>query len=274
MIYLYAYTNHKSNLDSLRRVVAIYDALKKENLECEILLNEYRAQLLLKEWGLPLGTTIETIKDIDAVAKKDDIIVIDSPEEIEGKVVTYPQKFKGVIYINSLCKVVDFIGANVINIALDKKPIFRELNSSQKKEPKSIFIYGDSDPDKTILKNSEIFKNKNLDLYWGIYFYVKYEDDLAKIFNEIKESEEYYEILSQYQNIYTSSLQVAIEAKANNAFVEFLELKELERCHRELLESLNINIVKDITSTNTTKFQIEKLNNFDYEIINIIKTYV
>jgi len=92
VIYLYAYTNFKDGLDSLRRVAVIYWSLKEKGIEAEILLNEYRAQLLAREWGLPLGTTIETIKDIDAVATNEDIILIDSPETIEGKVLNYPNK--------------------------------------------------------------------------------------------------------------------------------------------------------------------------------------
>jgi len=54
MIYLYAYTNFKKGLDNLRRILAIYDYLTKKGLNCEILVNEYRAQLIAKEWGIRL----------------------------------------------------------------------------------------------------------------------------------------------------------------------------------------------------------------------------
>lgn len=273
MIYLYAYTNHKENLDSLRRVVALYKSLKEQNLECEILINEYRAQLLLKDWGLPLATTIETIKDIDAVAKPEDIIVIDSQEALEGKVLNYPQKFKAVIYLNSLCKEVKFDGATIFNIFLDNNLIFFK-EKEQVRDKNIIYIYGDSDYDKTILKNSEIFKNKELDLYWGVYFFVKYEDKLAEIFKNIIESEEYYDILIQYQKIITSSIQTAIEARANGAFVEYLELNSLNDCQREILNKNDIKIVKTINNTNHSILSIDNLNNSNNEIINIIKSYV
>jgi hypothetical protein len=273
VIYLYAYTNHKENLDSLRRVVALYKTLKEQNLESEILINDYRAQLLLKDWGYPLATTIETIKDIDAVATPEDLVVIDSPEKIEGKVLDYPNKFKAIIYINSLCKEVKFDNATIINTFLDNNLIFSK-EKEQTRDKKAIYIYGDSDYNKTILKNSEIFKNKELDLYWGIYFFVKYEDDLAKIFNNIIESEEYYDILIQYQKIITSSIQIAIEARANGAFVEFLELDSLKECYVDILNKNDIKITKEINNTNNILLPIKNLNNYNNKIINIIKSYV
>ena len=273
MIYLYAYTNHKKNLDNLRRIVALYKTLQEQNINSEILINDYRAQLLLKDWGLPLATTIETIKDIDAVASNEDIIIIDSPEEIEGKVINYPKKFKAVIYLNSSCKEVEFQGATIFNIFLDNNLIFTK-EKEQKRDKEAIFIYGDSDYDKTILKNSEIFKNKNLDLYWGVYFFVKYEDKLAKIFNNIIESEEYYDILIKYQKIITSSMQIAIEARANGAFVEFLELKKIDNCYKEILNKYNIKITKIINNTDNLALDNIKINNTNNKIINIIKSYV
>jgi hypothetical protein len=273
MIYLYAYTNHKNNLEELRRTLALYNALKEQNLECEILVNEYRAQLLLKDWGLPLATTIETIKDIDAVAKVDDIIVIDSPETIEGKIKNYPNKFKAVIYLNSSFKDVEFNGAKVINLFLDKNYIFSNLEQTNKSK-NSIFIYGDSDYEKTIIKNSEIFKNKDLDLYWGIYFFVKYEDSLKDIFNEIIESEDYYECIKDYQRIVTSSLQIALEAKANKCHVEFLELKNLSTSNKEILAALNISIINNINKNYNLTLEKDNIYNINNKLINIINSYV
>ena len=245
MIYLYAYTNFKDGLDSLRRVKVIYDNLKQEGKECEILVNEYRAQLLGKEWGLPLATTIETIKDIDAVATQNDTIIIDSPELLEGKVLNYPNKFKKVIYLNSRCEEIEFEGATIIDI-YNKDSIVAYKSDTIAQNNKTIFIYGDSDYEKVLLDNLETFKDKNLDLYWGIYFFIKYEDKLKSVFNEIVESQEYYELFSQYEYFITSSIQVALDAINSGNKVLFLELKELTKCQKNLLLKLKIDIVKTI----------------------------
>ncbi len=270
MIYLYAYTNFKDGLDSLRRVKVIYDYLTLQGKECEILLNEYRAQLIAKEWGLPLATTIETIKDIDAVAKEEDIILIDTPELIEGKVLTYSEKFKKVIYLNNRCENVKFGNALVLDIYNPNNLIAPKIKSS-KKNGKTIFIYGDSDYEKTILKNLEIFKQKELDLYWGIYFFVKYEDIMKEVFNDIVESEEYYEILNEYEYVITSSVQVAIDCALNGIKIAFLELNKLDLCQKDLLEKLQIDIVKEIPNNINIKTDY---NNLNISILNIINSYM
>ncbi len=272
MVYLYAYTNHKENLDSLRRAKALFDALQTEGIECELLLNEYRAQLLARDWGLPLATTIETIKDIDAVATVEDIIIIDSPEELDGKVLEYPNYFKKVIYIKDVCSNLTLNGAEIIELN-EKNNIFTEVNAT--KEDKTLFIYGDSDCNKTIIKNLEIFKNKNLDLYWGNYFFVKYEDILAEIFNEIIEPEDYYKAISNYNNIITSNLQIAIEAMANGSNVRYLTLENLDNCTIEVLNKLNIEILnKNINFSNKQKVENSIIHNINKEIVTIIKSYV
>ncbi len=263
MIYLYAYTNHKENLDSLRRVLALYNELKND-FECELLVNEFRAQLLAKEWGYPLATTIETIKDIDAVASVEDIIIIDSPEKLEGKVLEYPQNFKEVIYLDTTNQSLE--GAK--NFKLYEDGFIYPILKNGKKEEKILYIYGDSDYNKTILKNSDFFKNMNFDLYWGIYFFVKYEEALKEIFNEIIESEEYYEAIQKYQKIITSSTQVAVEALANGAEVAFLPLNPTENTN--VIKALSIPIIKDNNSIIFNKIDKDNLNNLS----PIIKNYI
>ncbi len=263
MIYLYAYTNHKENLDSLRRVLALYDELKND-FDCELLVNEFRAQLLAKEWGYPLATTIETIKDIDAVASIEDTIIIDSPEKLEGKVLEYPQNFKEVIYLDTTNQSLE--GAK--NFRVFEDGYIYPILEQAKKEEKTIFIYGDSDYEKTILKNLDFFKDLKLDLYWGIYFFVKYEDTLAKVFKEIIEPEEYYEVLKSYQKIISSSIQVTIEALANGAEVAFLPLNPKENI--DVIKELDIPILKANTSLLFKKIPIYNLNNLTI----IIKNYL
>ena len=273
MIYLYAHTNFKTGLDSLRRVKVIYERLKKEGINSEILLNEYRAQLLAKDWGLPLATTIETIKDIDAVANKGDIVLIDSIEEIEGKVLNYPQNFK-TIYINSNCKEVEFSGARVINLYKDG---ILALKYEKKEDRGAILVYKDSDYEKVIIKHLDEFRDLNLDLYWGIYFFVKYEDLLKEVFKNIVESEDFYEIYSNYTKIITSSFQIATEARYNDLEVVFWNVNKEDRECLKIMEDYGIRVVesiKDIKFLNNSKKVNKILNNLDSQIINIIKSYM
>jgi hypothetical protein len=274
MVYLYAHTNFKSGLDSLRRVKVIYDRLKSEGVEAEILLNEYRAQLLARDWGLPLATTIETIKDIDAVATDGDTVLIDSDEEIEGKVLNYPERFK-VIYLNSTLKDIDFSGAEVINIFKDGVVVPRFKNSLSKEG--DIFIYGDSDYEKRVLKSLDDFKGLNLDIYWGIYFFVKYEDILKESFKNIVESEEYYQIFSNYSGVVTSSIQVAFEAKYNSLLTLFLNINDTPQESLELLKKSGIgvaNSVKELDFKSVNSLNSVEIKNLDSKISHIILSYM
>jgi len=278
MIYLYAHTNHKEDLDSLRRVKVIYDALKKEGIEAEILVNEYRAQLLGKEWGLPPATTIETIKDIDAVAKIDDIVLIDSKEELEGKVLNYPEYFKKVIYINSSCENIDYSGAKVIDLFINNQVIAPKIKQNDDKQ-KAIFIYGDSDFEKRVLENLDKFSNLDIDIdfYWGIYFFVKYEDIIKKSFNYIVESEDYYEILQNYNIIVTSNAQVAIDALINRKSVYFLNLKETKECLIKLIQQNGAKVINNSDSINLATISLKdevKLTDISSLITTIINDYM
>jgi len=272
MIYLYAYTNHKENLDSLRRVKVIYNALKEEGIECEILVNEYRAQLLSRDWGLPLATTIETVKDIDAVASVEDIILIDSLEQLEGKVLEYPNNFKAVVYLNSRLEPVEFEGAEIIDVYSKNGLLYPKLEEKKKRE-NSIFIYGDRDYEKTIVKNLDYFKGRNLDLYWGIYFFLKYEDAIVQTFNNIVESEKYYEVLERYKTIYTSSLQIAIEAHANGVETYFVDFENIDKKILDRAKRLEIGVVNISNINSKDKLKVVTKDS-DKHIVNILKKYM
>jgi len=270
MVYLYAYTNFKEGLESLRRVAALYNELTKNGIECEILVNDYRAQLLARDWGLPLATTIETIKDIDAVASSEDIVIIDSKEPLEGKVLNYGEYFKKLIYINSSCDKVEFGGAVIFNLFKDGT-IFNKIEES-KKEDKTIFIYCDSDYEKKLLEFTDEFKSLNMDLYWGVYFFVKYEDILKEYFKDIIDSSEYFEILKEYKNILTASSQVAVDAFANGCSVNFINLRGEDECIVENLRKIGIKVINSFKEVNFNE-KIKK-NEQKFQFIDKFLLYV
>ena len=86
-----------------------------------------------------------------------------------------------------------------------------------------------------------------MELLLGRYFYVKYEDDLAKIFKKLHEAEEYMELICKSEKIVTNSLQCAFEARLSGAKVVYI-----------LTESLNKNIKKILSL-----LQVETINGFD-----------
>ena len=280
MIYLYAHTNDK-NLDSLRRIGALYRALESQNIEAEILVNDYRAQMWAKSLGLPLATTIETILDIDAVAKFNDSVVVDTSEDISIKINHYLEYFDKFIAIKP-CNAKSEYKEIAINPYSKESLLIDNLyldNKRDKKSSNATLIFGDSDPTNELIKHQEFFMGLNLNLYWGEYFYIKNEEPLAKVFNTIYESDEYQDAILDSKVIITSIAQSALEASLSGASVIFLESnKNISNCLIELFDTIGISrvslgdkkrLIQLLNSTSKTKAVLEP--NFS-KIIDILKS--
>jgi hypothetical protein len=111
------------------------------------------------------------------------------------------------------------------------------------REDRVLFIFGDADYDKEILLYRDFFEQLEMDLLLGYYFFVKYEDELSKIFHTLYEPEEYADLLRGRGRILTASVQSALEAKAAGADVAYLRKSEESDCLMEQLAHYDINII-------------------------------
>ena len=96
MLFYYAYTGHKIGLDRVKKAAAVIKELEANGVECRLLVNDFRAGLAARDYGIQDSITIETIQDIDAVAQIGNSVVIDSPEDDHGRMQKYCQEFKAV----------------------------------------------------------------------------------------------------------------------------------------------------------------------------------
>jgi len=279
-IYYYAYTGHKYGLDRARRGVAILRKLKQEGFDTMLLVNDFRAGLAVKDLGIPESIHIETVQDIDAVAKIGDVVIIDSPEDDHGRLVKYCSDFKKVFRFAEHDEDKSIHGE--IMLTIDCKDDDENCISSlivddiycqeHKKEDKRVFFLGDSDADKTILSNATFFKENPMELLLGHYFYVKYESDLEKLFTTLHESDEYVDLICSSSHIVTSSFQTALEAYATGAKVTFIELKKLNREQKKLLELLKITSVIGFNNNNYNKVLYKEGEaKIGYRCVNIEK---
>ncbi len=241
MIYLYAYTNHRSNLDALRRMGALWHQLNRQGIKAELIFNDYRAQQLGRELGLPLATTVETIMELDGVVNFDDIVVIDSPESMGERLRFYVEKYKKVFLVKE-CEYKSRFGEEILNLYIDGAlvDLCYEESSSITKENSSVLIYGDSDYHKELLDSAEALGALGLQLYLGSYFQVKYEAELEKFFNISYESDEYQTIINNSKTIVTPMVQTALEAFSAGARVIWLDRGKDLDCVVELLDSIGI----------------------------------
>ena len=275
-IYYYAYTGHKYGLDRARRAVAILKKLKQESFDTMLLVNDFRAGLAVKDLGIHEYIHIEGIQDIDAIAQRGDVVIIDSPEDDHGRLVKYCAEFKQVFRFAEHNEDKSIHGEIMLTIDCkddDKKCISSLIVDDiycqeYKKENRTLFFFGDSDSDKTILTNASFFKKNKMELLLGHYFYIKYENELENLFTTLHESDKYVDLVCSSSHIVTSSFQTALEAYASGAKVTFIKVKKLNKKQKELLKSLKIMIVMGFNNKNISE---EKEVQVNYKCVNIEK---
>ena len=241
MTYIYAYSNHKENLDRIRRMAVLYKRLEAEGESVTMLTNNFRAVSIAIELGAIECTTIETIMDIDFIAKDGDSIVIDSPEDDRGRLELYMQKFASVSRVISSENEVSIYGEELLDIDDLVDEYYTEVSKEQKIDRKVLF-WGDSDSNKSILKLKDYFSTLSLDLLLGEYFFPKYESEITDIFVKIYDSEMYRDVIGNSSYIITSSLQCAIEASISGAKVEYISFALLSDYDENRLKNHDVSI--------------------------------
>ena len=261
-IYYYAFTGHKYGLERARRAAVILKGLKAKGFDTMLLVNDFRAGLAARDFGISESVHIEGIQDIDAIAKLGDVIIIDSPEDDHGRLVKYCSDFKHVFRFaehdddksihGETLFTIDCEAENCISSIIVDDIYFKE----HQKEERTLFFLGDADADKTILNNSDFFETYKMELLLGHYFYVKYENDLEKIFITLHESEEYTELLCSSKRIITASFQTALEAKTAGAEVIFINISNITDKQKELLSLLKIILIYDFNIDSFKQFTL------------------
>jgi len=252
MLFYYAYSGHKNGLERVRRGAAVMNALRAKGTEATLLVNDFRAGLAAKELGVKDYVTVESVQDIDAIAEVGDSIIIDSLEDDHGRLVKYCSDFKHVwrfahsIDDKSIHGETLFRAASKEEADLDAAIVEESYYDAQEKEERVLFFLGDSDYDKIILNNASFFNAFEMELLLGNYFFVKYEDDLAKLFQALHEPEEYETLIQSSTTVVTSSSQTAVEAKIAGAKVIYIDLIEDTLYPADLLNTLGIESVKGL----------------------------
>ncbi len=249
-IYYYAYSGHKYGLDRVKRAVALIKALEKQGVEVNLLLNDFRAGLAARELGVMDSVTVETIWDIDAVAKRGDIVFIDSPEDDKGKLEHYSDEYNPLFYVVDSCdKKASYDevmmkpdcddAAECISSIIIESDYFDIVP----KEERILFFFGDADYDKVVLSNADFFEGMGMELLLGHYFFIKYEDDLAKLFDVLHEPEEYRELICSSSTVVTFSAQCALDARAAEANAIYMKKPEDSACLLQEFETFGIKII-------------------------------
>ena len=268
MLFYYAYSGHKNGLERVRRGAALMNTLRANGTEVTLLVNDFRAGLVAKELGVKDYVTVETVQDIDAIAQVGDSIIIDSLEDDHGRLVKYCSDFKQVWRFAHSMDDKSIHGETLLRAEAENEEDIDALiveegyYDTHEKEERLLFFLGDSDYDKVILNNEAFFKSFDMELLLGNYFFVKYEDDLAKLFKELHEPEEYETLIQSSSTVLTASSQAALEAKTAGAKVIYIDLFEDTIYPVSLLNTLGIESVKGLDAA-AVQVLLNKESNLD-----------
>jgi len=243
MVFYYTYTGHKIGLERVKKAAAVIKELEKSGMECRLLVNDFRAGLAARDYGIQDSITIETIQDIDAIAQIGNTVIIDSPEDDHGRLEKYCSEFGNVFrYALSSDDVSRFGEVMLSGIVVDRS---YEEAKARPKEKRKLFFLNDADYHKILLGNAALFENRGMELLLGHYFFVKYEDELAKTFKILHEPEEYMALIHSSSHVVTSSLQCALEAAASGACTYFMNLLARGEDALQMLKENGIKIVEN-----------------------------
>jgi hypothetical protein len=244
-LYYYAFSGHKWGLDRVKRGVALIKLLRKEGIDVQLLVSDFRAGLVAKDFGVAGSVTVEGIMDVDVIAKNGDIVFLDTPESDNGRIEMYSKEYKALFNIVDDDNIKSTFGEYIIspNGELSSVIIDEIYFNIEKKEDRILFFLGDSDYNKTILSQKDFFENRDMELILGNYFFVKYENDLAKIFKTLHEPEEYEDLIRTSSIIVTASIQTALEARACEAKTIYINDGNESQSVLEKLKEYDIIII-------------------------------
>jgi len=249
MLYYYANSGHKIGLDRVKRAVALLKALNDKGVETRLLVNDFRAGLAARALGLRDYVTIEGVMDIDAIADTGDAIIMDTPEDDRGRIEKYCADFSHVfrfangpedevrvseVLFKPECRDERCIEAVIVD----------SMYENTSKEQRVLFFLSDADYDKEILGHRAFFQDSGMELLLGNYFFVKYEDELAELFERLHDSQEYEALLKTSSHIVTASRQTALEAHVCGANVVYIHSKREEIIPLSVIRKLDIPIVE------------------------------
>ena len=276
-IYYYVHTGHRFGLDRFRKASAIIRALDSKNIKIILLTSDFRIASVAKEYGIKKAIGIDVIRNIPNIAPMGSILLYDSPEHNDIQYEEMLQYFSKIIRISEKENETSYKGEFLINPYLTPNSnvcngvIVDDIYfNTHNKNNKTALFWGDDDYDERLMKIANQFKVDQFLL--GFYHFFDYEQRLSSIFKQIKENEDYNDIVMQSSYLLTASPQTALEALASKSNPIFINRADYLDDHLALIKQYNIPIYNEDEIKNIKNKTIEyKIINNDMEkIINFI----
>ncbi|MGB6018042.1 MAG: hypothetical protein WBF77_00385 [Sulfurimonadaceae bacterium] len=246
-LFYYVHTGHRIGLDRFRRAATIIRALG--DVDITLLTSDFRIAQEAKDFGVKRSVGIDVVRNIPQIAHHGDKIIFDSDElnpVMHQDMVNY---FSTFIRIADDPDAVQLEGELLISPYLTGEGICNGVAVDEKyfeQTPKTIeksFFFGDDDYEEDLFANLDMFKELEMEMIIGFYYFLNYEDKLASAFTKQHEFEEYDQVVQGSKIFVTSSPQAALENLASGGRPVYIQRPDYVRDFIPLFEQLNIPIV-------------------------------
>ncbi len=283
-IYYYTHTGHRFGLDRFRTAVALFKVL--QDLDITLLTSDYRIASSSQEFGIEKSVGLDVFRNIPNIAEHGDILFYDSDEESETQLLDMIDFFSKFIRISLKDSDYPRKGEFLINPYIEDSdnsfkylPVENSYFGDFHKNIEMLLFFGDDDYDKDLVKYLQEFKSLKPDLLLGFYFFLGYEEELAKYTNNIYENEDYEQTIKHSKHVITSSYQTALQTLASGGQPIYIERMDRESYPNRYLESLGIPVLNSfdenkILEVLNSNVQYKEINNRDDELKKVILQFM
>ena len=246
-LFYYVHTGHRIGLDRFRRAATIIRALG--DVDITLLTSDYRIASVAREFGIKRSVGIDVVRNIPQIAHHGDKIIFDSDELNPVMHEDMVKFFSTFIRVTDDPDAQQLAGELLVSPYLEGEGICRGVAVDDKyfeEMPKTIersFFFGDDDYEEDLFANLAMFKELELEMIIGFYYFINYEEKLASAFTAQHEFEEYDEVVQGSKVFVTSSPQAALENLASGGRPVYIQRPDYVRDFIPLFESLNIPVV-------------------------------
>lgn len=246
-LFYYVHTGHRIGLDRFRRAATIIRALG--DVDITLLTSDYRIASVARDFGIKRSVGIDVVRNIPQIAHHGDKIIFDSDElnpTLHADMVKY---FSTFIRVTDDPDAVKMEGELLISPYLEGEGICKGVAVDDKyfePMPKTIeksFFFGDDDYEEDLFANLDMFKELELEMIIGFYYFINYEEKLTPAFAKQHEFEAYDEVVQSSKVFVTSSPQAALESLASGGRPVYIQRPDYVRDFIPLFEGLNIPVV-------------------------------
>lgn len=221
--YYYAHTGHRIGLDRFRRAVTILNCLDQD---IELLCSDFRIAQEARKFGIRDAVGIDVVRNIANIAKQGDQLILDSAE-VSPTMLADMKNFFSALY----------------RVDDDQIVVADKYFEDHEKSVKISYFFGDDDYEKDLMKNLDFIKDLNPHLQLGYYYFLDYEDELQKTFENCFEFDEYDEMIMSSEILITASPQAVLESLAAGGKPIYIKRADYIHEFEEKFKEMNIPVI-------------------------------